>query len=75
MRRLEVECGRCGKKHTVRTLAAPLLCCSVSSGVHRLIARVHDPETGARWFAVMHGTKVRVFTRDATTQRIVTVKR
>jgi len=64
-KRFEVECGWCGRKHTVKTLAKSLLCCSVRTGVRGLIVEVEDPETGARWFAVTNGTHVRVYVKEA----------
>ncbi len=64
MKRIEVECGWCGKKHTVTTLAKSLFCCSVSKGVRKLISEVYNPETGENWFVVTNGTIVRVYTKD-----------
>lgn len=64
MRRIEVECKRCKKRHVVKTLASSLLCCSTLRGVRVLIARVLD-EGGARHFVVTSGATVRVHTKDA----------
>ncbi len=63
MRRIEVACGWCGKRHTVKTLASTLLCCSVRAGVRRLIVEAENPKTGARWFEITNGTMVRVYTK------------